>query len=182
LPRGGVIVGGEIARLLNIPLSIIIARKIGHPLQPEFAIAAITENGHLVSNKNYLEEVPLEWFKNEVSQEQTEAKRKRTLYTPFLKNINSKGKIFILVDDGIATGLTTKAAISDLKDRNPKKLILAVPVIPQDSAEEIKTMVDELTALAIPKDFLGAVGAYYQEFPQVSDEEVVKILKEVNNY
>jgi len=181
LPRGGVIVGAEIAKELNLPLDVVIARKIGHPLQPEFGIAAVSENGHLVKEEKYAATVDEGWFKVQVEKEQTEARRRKNIYQPWIRKIPDEGKIAIIVDDGIATGLTTKAAILDIKDRKPQKIILAVPVAPFDIAEKIIPLVDEFIALKIDKDFLGAVGAYYEKFPQATDEEVIKILRKVNN-
>lgn len=180
LPRGGVIVGAEIAKELNAALDIIVARKIGHPLQPEFGIAAVTEAGHLVKNEKYSATVDENWFSGEVERQITAATKRRNLYRSELPDISAKDKIAILIDDGIATGLTAKAAILDLKERLPQKIILAVPVIPQPEAEELSPQVDEMVALLVEEEFLGAVGAYYENFPQVSDEEVLAALAEVN--
>jgi predicted phosphoribosyltransferase len=180
LPRGGVIVGAEIARRLKVSLEVIIARKISHPLQPEFGIAAVTEGGYLVKNEKYAATVDENWFSVEVERQKMAAQHRRNLYQPGLKGILAKDKIAILTDDGVATGLTTQAAIADLKAQKPEKIILAVPVIPAEVAEHLRPLVDELVSLDIPEDFAGAVGAYYEEFSQVSDEEVVSDLKEVN--
>lgn len=180
LPRGGVAVGAEIAQALKAPLDIIVSRKIGHPLQPEFGIAAVTESGHLVENEKYAATVDQNWLSGEIERQKTTAQHRKNIYRPGLKEISAKDKVAILVDDGIATGLTTKAAIEDLKSRGAQKIVVAVPVSPKETAEEIRKMVDELVALDIPDEFLGAVGAYYEEFPQVSDEEVVNLLKQIN--
>ncbi len=180
LPRGGVMVGAEISRALGVPLEIIISRKIGHPLQPEFGIAAVTENGQLTENEKYLATVDENWLSAEIERQKTAAQHRKNLYRPGLKEIPAKDKVVILVDDGIATGLTTMAAIEDLKSRKPSKIIVAVPVGPKDIVEEIKKMVDDLIALEVPDEFLGAVGAYYENFPQLTDEEVITTLKRIN--
>ncbi|HUW24139.1 MAG TPA: phosphoribosyltransferase family protein [Patescibacteria group bacterium] len=180
LPRGGVIVGAVIARKLKTPLEVIIARKIGHPLQPEFGIAAVTEGGHLIKNEKYAATVDENWFSVEIERQKTAAQHRRNLYRPALRGISAKDKVAILTDDGVATGLTTKAAISDLREQQPQKIILAVPVIPADTAKELAQLIDEVVVLDTPEDFAGAVGAYYEEFPQVNDEEVIHELKAVN--
>ncbi len=180
LPRGGVLVGAAIAKKLKTPLEVIISRKIGHPLQPEFGIAAVTEKGHLVKNEKYAATVDENWFAGEIERQKTAAQHRRNLYQPALKGVTATDKVAILTDDGVATGLTTEAAIVDLRAQKPAKIILAVPVIPAEVAEHIKPLINELVALEIAKDFLGAVGAYYEDFPQVSDEEVIQELKEVN--
>lgn len=180
LPRGGVVVGAEIAQQLNLPLEVIISRKIGHPWQPEFAVAAITENGQLVENKEIVATLDPEWFKEAAKKEQEEAKRRRERYLAGREPISAKAKTAILVDDGIATGLTVQAAIKDLQQRQPAEIVLAVPVIPPDTAERLAKEVNTVVALEIPREFAGAVGAYYESFPQVSDEEVIELLKEIN--
>lgn len=181
LPRGGVVVAAAIAQELKTPLDLIIARKIGHPLQPEFGIAAVSENGHLVQNTEMVETVDQDWFENQVREKQKEVQEQRKKYLAGLQVIPAKDKVAILVDNGIATGLTVMAAIEDLKDRQPQKTILAVPVVPPEIASKLKAMVDELVALEIPARFAGAVGAYYQSFPQVSDKEIIKLLKSINS-
>lgn len=179
LPRGGVVLAAEIARFLKAPLDVLLAHKIGHPMQPEYAIAAISEGGHLVGNQAELARVGEKWLQVEKQKQVQEIKRKRELYMPGKKIPSLEDKIAILVDDGIATGLTLQAAILELKERVPLKLIVAVPVAPKTTAERIEAMVDEFVALSVPEDweFLGAVGAYYADFAQVEDEEVIQLLK-----
>lgn len=179
LPRGGVVTGLEIAKYLHAPLELIIARKIGHPYQSEYAIAATSENGDVVGSKEKIESVDTVWFEQEIKKQRKEAKRRREVYLAGRDTIAIKGKTAILVDDGIATGLTMRAGIQELKHRHPKKIVVAVPIIPESTADILKKEVDEVVALAIPSDdiFLGAVGAYYDDFSQVSDEEVIAILQ-----
>jgi predicted phosphoribosyltransferase len=179
LPRGGVVTAKEISRYLHAPLDLIITRKIGHPESPEYAIAATAENGHIVGEEGEIESVGREWLEKEMEKEKLEAKRRREKYLQGRETINVEGKIAILVDDGIATGLTMRVAIMELKHRNPRKIVVAIPVIPTRTAEILGKEADEVVALDIPpeNEFLGAVGAYYNEFSQISDEEVMDILK-----
>ena len=175
LPRGGVVLGYEIAKSLGAPLDLIITRKIGHPDNPEYAICAVAEDGHTLCNEVERSNINDEWFDKVVVEEQEEAKRRRKLYLKG-KRKNIKGKTVIIVDDGIATGLTLRLAIMEAKHSNPKKIIVAVPVAPKDVAGEIEKSVDGFIALQIPEVYLGAVGAYYDSFEQVTDEEVIGLL------
>lgn len=178
LPRGGVVTAVEIARHLNAPLELIIARKIGHPLQQEYAIAAITEDGTLIGNDEELKIIDKKWLEKEKAFQEQEAKRRRKIYCKDRKMVSVKGKIALLIDDGIATGLTMQAAILQLRQYNPKKIVIAVPVVSKSTAQLLEKKVDELVSLFIPEDFdfLGAVGAYYEDFSQVEDSEVIDIL------
>ncbi|MCR4324431.1 MAG: phosphoribosyltransferase family protein [Candidatus Curtissbacteria bacterium] len=179
LPRGGVVTANEIAKCLNAPLDLIITRKIGHPYISEYAIAAVAENGHIVKNEEEVKAVDQVWFRQETKNQRQEAKRRRELYLGTKASISPEGKIAILVDDGIATGLTMRVAILELKHRHPKKIIVAVPIAPKDTASQIGAEVDEFVALDIPSmyEFLGGIGAYYDEFLPVEDNEVIKIMK-----
>lgn len=180
LPRGGVVIGVEVAKKLHAPLDLVIVRKIGHPANPEYALCAVAENAHMVCNEEELSGIDQEWLKNEVQKERQEAKRRREVYLKGRRPIPAKGKIAIIVDDGVATGLTMFTAILEIKHQGTKKVVAAVPVAPPETADQIKSKVDEFVALEIPKVFLGAVGSYYRSFPQVTDEEVIKLIKEVN--
>ena len=179
LPRGGVIIAFEIAKYLNAPLDIIIARKIGHPVRPEYAIAAVAENGDIIEEMGEVELVDKVWFRERIQQERSEAKRRRELYLRGREPIYAKDKIAILVDDGVATGLTLRVGISELKHREVRKIVLALPVIPKETYSFLKKEVDDIIALEIPDEsqFLGAVGAYYRDFPQVTDKEVKSALE-----
>ncbi|PIT97387.1 phosphoribosyl transferase [Candidatus Berkelbacteria bacterium CG10_big_fil_rev_8_21_14_0_10_41_12] len=181
LPRGGVAIGGEIASSLNLPLDIIPVRKIGHPFNPEYAIAALTSDGHIVLGTNELPDVDKEWLEEESKHQQLEAQRRREVYSRGRAPKKITGKIAIVVDDGLATGLTMQAAVWEIKQKNPKKIIVAVPVAPADTAEKISKDVDKVTTVLSPINFLGAIGAYYENFEQVSDEQVIKIIDENQN-
>jgi len=180
LPRGGVEVAAEIAKFLNAPLDLVFAHKIGHPYQPEYAIAALSESGQLVGSANELENVDEVWLETEKANQIEEMKRRRQVYLRNRNEISPEGKIAIIVDDGIATGLTLKAGIMDLKNRHPKKMVVAVPVAPKSTAELIRKMVDEFVAIEVPDDyaFLGSVGSYYHQFNQVEDSEVIHLLSQ----
>lgn len=180
LPRGGLVTAYEIAKYLHAPLDLIIARKIGHRYQPEYAVAATAENGDIVvGDKAEVEALGREWFRGEIKRQQEEAARRREKYLKGYPQIPVEGKIAILVDDGVATGLTMRVGIMELRHRNPKKIIVAVPVIPEKTAEILKSEADEVVALEIAPEyeFLGAVGAYYDYFPQIEDEEVISIME-----
>ncbi|MBI2593955.1 phosphoribosyl transferase [Candidatus Daviesbacteria bacterium] len=178
LPRGGVVIGAEIAKALGAPLDLIITRKIGHPNQPELAIAALSEDGHLIIDPDFENLTHTSWFLEAVEKEKAEAKRRREVYLGGRKPISCLGKIAILVDDGIATGLTLKAAIQSLKYLyRPKKIVVAVPLAPLDIIRDLekKEQVEVIT-VEVPKRPFGAIGMYYQNFSEVSDEEVVNLL------
>ncbi len=181
LPRGGVVLGAEIAGSLDCALDLVIPRKIGHPANPEYAIAAVTESGALVVNEAEVGAVDPTWFEREKEAQITEAKRRRKVYLKGRKSIDLTGKTAILADDGIATGLTMQAAIREVEGKNPAKIVVAVPVAPHDIYEKIRAEVDDFAAIDVPDSFLGSVGAYYRDFPQVSDEEVVKILQQAKS-
>ncbi len=178
LPKGGVVTAVEIAHFLHAPLDLIITRKISRPDQPEYAIAAVAENGHLVGTRKELALADKVWLKEKIMEQRQESSRRRMKYMHGHEIISSKGKFSILVDDGVATGLTLRVGIIELKHHNPQKIIVAVPIVTQPIAKIIEAEADELIALEVPSDdtFLGAVSAYYASFPQVNDQEVVKIL------
>lgn len=180
LPRGGVVLGAEIARKLHVPLDLLITKKIGHPRDPEYAIGAVAESGEPIYDPEELRKVDPAYLETEVLRMRQEIKRRRQTYLGDAVQQNVTGKIVILVDDGIATGLTMMAAIREISQRRPQKIVLAIPVIPGDIADLLKTMADELATLKIDEYFLGSVGAYYEYFDQVDDREVIDLLKSVN--
>lgn len=179
LPRGGVVVGFEVAKVLNLPLDIVVPRKIGAPGNPEFAIGAITETGEMILNEEVFG-ISESYLKNEAEKERAEAERRLKLYRGNRPPLSLKNKTVILIDDGLATGLTMRAAISSVKKMKAKKIIVAVPIAPPETVELIKKEVDEIFYLEAPPLF-GAVGAFYKEFGETSDEEVIDLLKNRNN-
>lgn len=176
LPRGGVVVAFEVAKKLRAPLDLIITRKIGHKFQPEYAIAAVSENGCVVGDGSKTKDK--DWFKNEVEKEKIEAQRRSKAYLKGRKKSNVKGKIAIIVDDGIATGLTILAAISEIKLMHPKKIVVAVPVAPAEALKKLQNIVDDIVVINTPSNFY-AIGQYYDVFEQVTDKEVINILNKV---
>jgi putative phosphoribosyl transferase len=182
LPRGGVPVGFEVAKELRSPLKILVVRKIGAPFNPEFAIGAIAPEGIKVLDKDTIDYLGLskKFIEKIETKERIELERKQKEYTGELGIPDVKNKTVILIDDGLATGMTALAAITAILNKNPKKLIAAFPVGAQESVEKLKTKLrtqDEVICLYIPEEFL-AVGEWYSHFSQVSDKEVKEMLKE----
>lgn len=177
LPRGGVVTGYEVAIFLNAPLDILIVRKIGHPRQPELAVGAVSETGTVVLNRSVLSfGISEDYIESETSVQKKEISRRIKLYRKGEGISKIEDKIVILVDDGVATGATIKAAISTLNKERIKKLVIALPISPPETADELKSMADEFICLETPEDFM-AVGSYYNDFTQVTDQEVVQLLK-----
>lgn len=180
LPRGGVPVAAEVAESLEAPLDLILVRKIGTPMQPELAMGAVVDGEQPVIVRNQdvidLTGVSDETFDAVCKKELAEIERRREHYLGNRDRADVQGQVAIIVDDGIATGATTLAAIQALRKREPKELILAVPVAPLDTLQRLHTEVDAIVCLDTPRDF-GAIGYYYRDFRQVSDDEVIAILK-----
>ncbi len=178
LPRGGVVVAYEIAKALNLPLDIIVPRKIGAPGNPEFAIGAIAEGGEGVFDQETISSyrISQEYIEKEVEKEKKEAERRLKLYRGNRPPLNLEKKTAILVDDGIATGATMEAAIQSIKSKGVEGIIVAAPTSAKDSLERIKAGVDKVICLDAPA-FFGAVGAFYKSFPQTTDEEVIELMK-----
>lgn len=175
LPRGGVIVGHEIAKKLELPLDIVCPRKIGHPYNPEFAIGAVTENGDYILSQEMIE-LPEEVLKKAIETEKQEAERRLELYRKGMPPRHFFEKRIILVDDGLATGSTMKAAIQSIQNSKAKEIILAVPVSPQETLPHFSSLVDRIVCLQAPLHF-HAVGQFYAHFEQVTDHEVITILQ-----
>ena len=175
IPRGGVILAEVIARELKFPLELVLVRKIGHPYNREYAVCAVSKSGLRCTEeeKNRLDQ---NWLKKEVEREKQEIERREKLYLRGRKDLSVKGKTVILVDDGVATGLTYLMAIEELRSKNPHKIIAALPMMPAEFEEKLKGVVEEIVCLNIDKDYRGAVGAYYRNFPQVTDEEVIRAI------
>lgn len=178
IPRGGVLTAVEIARNLQAPLDLVITRKISHPQNPEYAIAATAENGHIIGTRRELISIDEDWLEKEIERQRKEAARRRKKYLHGRDMIPPEGKIAIIVDDGVATGLTLRVGIMEIKHHNPAKLVVAVPVLPKSTVKVLRNEADELIALEVPSDdkFLGAVGSYYESFAQVGDKDVTRIL------
>ena len=179
IPRGGVEVAFEVAKRLKATLSIVVTKKIGHPFEAEFAIGSVSPGNYIVDEK-YGDEAGKDYIKNTVREMNKEIKRRYRAYTKG-KMPEIKNKIIIVVDDGLATGFTMLAAVKYARSKNPKKLIVAIPVAAQDSFEKVKEASDEIICLHIPS-FFGAVGSFYQDFMQLEDEEVKSYLEESKKF
>lgn len=179
LPRGGVSVAFEVARALGAPLDLVLVRKVGAPRQPELAMGAVIdgERMDLVVNEEVVEMLGLseEDVREHAEREVEEIERRRRLYLEGGERLSVKGRTAIVVDDGIATGATVRAALRGVRRREPSRLVLAVPVAPAETIESLRAEVDEVVCLATPVPF-GAIGRFYDDFRQVSDEEVRDLL------
>lgn len=178
LPRGGVVLAAEIARQLNIPLDVICPRKIGAPYHKEYAIGAITETGEFITNNATIEELGISgvYLENEIEAERKQAQRRLVLFRQGKPARDLEDKCVILVDDGLATGLTMKAAIMGVRQAGAEKIIVAVPVAPAETVQRLQELVDEVYCLSTPMLFQ-AIGQFYQDFSQVEDDEVVELMK-----
>jgi len=177
LPRGGVPVGFEISKQLNLPLDVLLVRKLGVPGHKELAMGAIAENGTLYINQDTVKmlNIPTTAIQSIISIETKELKRRSQLYRRSRPPFNLKGKAVIVVDDGLATGATMHAAVNALKQAKVKQLVVAVPVGASSTCKELNKIVDEVICLYTPEPFYG-VGNWYQDFSQTSDQEVQELL------
>lgn len=180
VPRGGLEVAYDTVKKYNYEWDLIIPRKIGAPHNKEVAIGAVSVDGSYFISDYYVGvlDISEEYIEQEVSEQIDEIKRRMRAYRE--KDIfpEVKDKTVIIIDDGIATGFTILAAIKSVKNQGARKIILAIPVGPKETIEEFKDLVDETICLYVPDDFY-AVGAYYMNFKQVTDEEVSKIMSEL---
>jgi putative phosphoribosyl transferase len=182
LPRGGVPVGAQVAKKLNLPLDVFVVRKLGLPGHPELAMGAIAIGGARVTNRNVVEalQIPDLVIDAVVAQEQEELSRRRHAYRGDLPTPQVRNKTIILVDDGIATGSTMIVAVAALRQLKAGKIVVAAPVIPRSTLEEIRNAADEVAVVIAPEDFQG-VGQWYEDFSQTTDEEVRQLLSETNH-
>lgn len=178
LPRGGVPVAAEVARLLHAPLDILVVRKIGHPRHEEFAIGAIASGGVTVMNPeadSFLGGVPRAEIDRIIEREQAELRRRERAYRGDEHPASLQGREAIVVDDGLATGATMRAAVQALRQLRPARVTVAVPVGARESCDALQRLADDVVCVRTPEPFF-AVGAWYAEFPQTSDEEVHALL------
>ncbi|WP_457595841.1 phosphoribosyltransferase [Hydrogenimonas sp.] len=180
LPRGGVPVAQKIAQRLGAPLDVIIVRKLGAPFNDEFAIGALVEGNpeRVVLNEEAIYRLGVDraYLDRVVAKEREELHRRQRLYRGQENPLeNLAGKTVILVDDGVATGYTMKAALAAIREQHPARIVVAVPVAPRDILPELRRLADEVVVLELPEPFW-AVGAHYERFDQTSDEEVIEAL------
>lgn len=176
LPRGGVPVAAEVASVLKAPLDLVLVRKIGVPTQPELAMGAVVDGGSplTVRNEDVIKSAGISdaEFKAVCDDQLAEIERRRKRYLGNRERIDVAGRIAIVVDDGIATGATTLAALRATRMRKPKKLVLAVPVAPTDTLAAMRQEADDVVCLE-DHEFFGAISFYYSDFSQTSDQEVI---------
>jgi predicted phosphoribosyltransferase len=177
IPRGGVIVAAEVARALHAPLDVYTVRKLGAPEQPELAFGAVATDGTLFLNEFIVRELGLKpgFIARERDAQVREIRRREALYRQGRAPLPLEGNTVIVVDDGIATGATTVATLRAVRKANPRWLVLAVPVGPEETARNLVAECDEALFLYMPELFL-AVGHFYERFDQVTDEQVVMAL------
>ena len=178
LPRGGVPVGYEVAKALNVPLDVFLVRKLGVPGHEELAMGAIASGGVIVLNDDVVHalRIPQSLIDRVAQREQQELERREKAYRSDRPQPDVQGKTVILVDDGLATGSTMRAAIRALRQRGPAKIVVAVPAASPDTCAEFRGEVDEIVCALTPEPFY-AVGLWYEDFSQTSDQEVSDLLE-----
>jgi putative phosphoribosyl transferase len=184
LPRGGVPVAFEVAKVLNAPLDVLVVRKLGVPDQEELAMGAIASGGVRILNESIISEVNIsdEVIARVAVQEERELERRERLYRGDRPDIDLQGRTVILVDDGLATGATMWAAVVAVQKQQPARIIIAVPIAAPETCQLLANEVDEVVCISTPSPFY-SVGSWYEDFPQTTDEEVRNLLaKAANNY
>ena len=176
VPRGGVPVGYIIAKNLHLPLDIVLSKKIGHPNNQEFAIGAVSMDSMIIDEHP---DVPKKYIEDEIIRLRKLMQNKYEIYMGNREPLDIKGKNIILVDDGIATGNTLLASITMLRKKKPAKIIVAVPVVPYDTVPVFEKNADEFVYLIASKYFRG-VGGFYEDFNQVEDDEVIRLLNDTS--
>ena len=181
LPRGGVVVAAEVARALDAPLDVLVVRKLGAPGQPELGLGAIAEGGVVLLNKRLMRQVRVskEQLQGTIDRENDEMKRRLDLYRGTRQPIDVTGRTVILVDDGLATGSTARAALGALQHLGAGEVILAVPVGAPSTVQELESLADEVVCLSAPR-MLMSVGQHYDDFTQTSDDEVVALMADLS--
>ena len=178
IPRGGVVIGKEVAEVLGCALDVIVVKKLGAPSQSELAIGAVGEtNGSKYVDERIIQNlgVSIQYLGEEIERKKKEIKRREKLYRQGKPPLDLKGKIVIVVDDGVATGATIIAACREVWNNEPKKVIIGLPVLAKDTLKKLEKEADEVIFLEAPRMFF-AVGQFYQKFLQVEDEKVIEIL------
>ncbi len=181
IPRGGMVTAYPVIKKYGFEWDLIIPRKIGLPDNKEVAIGAVTPDGSYLLNQNYLKltTIPSDYLEQEIAHQLKEINRRLKTYKGSPSLSSAKGKTVIVIDDGIATGFTILAAIKSIKKQGARKIIIAIPVAPADTIEKLAKEVDEVICLAVP-DYFYAVGQQYQEFDQTTDQEVIRLVKDLS--
>ena len=182
LPRGGVPVGAQVAKKLKVPFDVFVVRKLGLPGHPELAMGAIASGGVRVFNGDVVNalRIPDEVINAVTAEEYQELKRRERSYRDDLPPPEVEGKTVIIVDDGIATGSTMVAAISALRQLNAGRVVVATPTVARSTYDYLRQNADDVVAVIVPEEFYG-VGQWYEDFSQTSDEEVHRLLAEMNH-
>ena len=178
IPRGGVVIGYEIATYFGWPLDLLLTKKIGHPANSEYAIGAVSLYTACTNNRH--PEIPQEYILSEISRIRTELAERRSKFLASRKEISIHGKVVILVDDGIATGFTMRISVELTRMMDPARIVVAVPVASPRTVSEFQDLADEFIVLETPHDFNG-VGQYYQDFSEVTDADVLAMLMTAYN-
>jgi putative phosphoribosyl transferase len=178
VPRGGVAIAYPAAKACNLPLDLLMTKKIGHPKHEEFAIGAVNLEDEVIDN---WPDIPLSYTDNEISRIRESLRNRYELLMGDRDPLSIQNKTVIITDDGIATGHTIVSAIKMLRKQNPQKIVVAVPVAPLEAAKKIRQHVDDLICLYTPTDFDG-VGQYYTDFTQVTDQEVITFITKARNH
>lgn len=182
IPRGGVVVGYEIASALNFKLDVIVPRKIGTPDNPELAIGAVTEDGTMILDDSLIMYLGVsnDYIYQESERQKQEIRRRQKFYRQGVSEPEIKDKNVIVVDDGIATGYTMKAALASVRNRGAATLTVAIPVGPPSTIKELKHQADNIVCLYTP-EYFQAIGQFYSDFSQTTDKEVIELLKKQKN-
>jgi predicted phosphoribosyltransferase len=181
VPRGGMAVAQEIARRIDADLDIVLSRKLRSPGQPELAFGAISEDGQVSLNRSVVQmlDITEDYIEREKAFQMAEINRRNRVFRQVRPRVPLDGRVTIITDDGVATGATFKVALAAARHENPKRLIAALPVGPEETIIELAAAADEMICLRAPGGF-GAVGQFYQHFDQLEDEDVLAILREEN--
>jgi predicted phosphoribosyltransferase len=176
IPRGGVNIGYEISKKYNVPLDVVIVKKIGHPRNPEYAIGAVSVDSNFINPQHV--KLSEDYLRSKIMEKQDEASDRYEELRGDKPPLNLKDKQVIIVDDGMATGATMKMAVQVVKNKNPEKVIVAIPVAPPSAVDSLKEVADEVIAILEPENFM-ALGQFYRDFSQVPTDEAKKLLERV---
>jgi predicted phosphoribosyltransferase len=179
LPRGGVPVAFEVAQALHAPLDVFLVRKLGFPGHEELAMGAIASGGVQVLNRALARQVPRTALEHEIARQESELVRREHAYRAEQAPVPLAGRVCILVDDGLATGATMRAAIQALRQHEPLRIVVGVPIAAPDTCEQLAKEVDEMVCARMPEP-LHAVGLWYDDFAQTEDDEVYELLRRAN--
>jgi putative phosphoribosyl transferase len=178
IPRGGVPIGYQLGRLLHLPLEIIVSKKIPHPMNPEFAVGSVCGD-EVELDELSIKSISQQYLKQQIARLKKEAKEKYKLFHGDRQPLSLKGKVVIITDDGIATGDTMLSAVRAIRKQKPSKIVIAVPVSSTNASRLLIPEADEFICLSTPRDFR-AVGEFYENFSEVPDDEVIRLLSKAD--